>query len=217
MTIWSKKTILFAAILYLVTMSLSTAHAEDLKPYFGFSFGNSYHDTGVTGLTGTASLDEDDTGWKILTGLKINDYVSFEAFYADLGEAVLRGNNGDQFQSDGVTYTFIADNVSISSEATSIGISGISYIPLDKLANNPSLKFITPFVKLGIHFWDIDATATGGGGGGGSISDDGADILGGIGINFNATDNFLIRTEYEYFGIDDDETGYLSLSAIYSF
>ena len=70
-----------------------------------FSFGIEYFlaelDTGVYGLTGTATLDEEDHGFSILSDFKITDFVSLETGFTNFGQAVLKGNNGDTFKVDG--------------------------------------------------------------------------------------------------------------------
>ena len=43
------------ALLLFVALPQTYASAADLKTFFGVGYGLSYHDTGVTGLTGTTS------------------------------------------------------------------------------------------------------------------------------------------------------------------
>lgn len=206
-----------ALALFFTIIPFSFTHAAEPQGYVGAGIGNAFHDTDFTGLTGTASLDENDIGYKIFAGLKLNDYLAFEAFYADLGEAELTGNSGDGFRVDGIPFTFSTNNASINSEVVTFGLNGVFYLPLDKMANNPSLSFFTPFATLGFHIWDIDAVVSDPAIAVGTLSDDGSDIFAGAGFDIKVTDNFLARVEYDYFKMDDDNTGFLALSAIINF
>lgn len=70
-----------------------------------FSFGIEYFlaklDTGVYALTGTATLDEDDYSFSILSDFKINDFVGLEAGFTNFGQAIIKANNGDTYKTDG--------------------------------------------------------------------------------------------------------------------
>ena len=70
-----------------------------------FSFGIEYFqaelDTGIYGLTGSANLDEKDHGYSILSDFKITDFVSLEAGFTNFGQAILKGNDDDNFKTDG--------------------------------------------------------------------------------------------------------------------
>ena len=95
----------------LLTMGSSQTFAQDAgfkfidnpSVYLGAGAGRSSIDAGVTATTGTATLDEDDIGYKAFAGLQINKFLAAEVFYANLGEAELTGNNGDTFGANGTT------------------------------------------------------------------------------------------------------------------
>ena len=59
--------------------------------------GQSDIDTKIT--TGTATLDEEDLGWKFYGGANINEYLTVEVQYADFGAATLNGVNGSTFSA----------------------------------------------------------------------------------------------------------------------
>ena len=113
------------AALFLATASMTAMAAEDAsKGYFGISYGDASTDTGITGLTGTASLDEDKKGAKLFAGFNVNDNFAIEGHYSDFGEASLSGNNGDQFVDDGVTYEFLT-TATIKIKVKSYGLAGV--------------------------------------------------------------------------------------------
>ncbi len=66
--------------------------------------------------------------------------------------------------------------------------------------------------KVGIYFWDLDASA-----GGASVSDDGTDIMFGVGGEFHFTPQVSVRGEWERFDFDGDDVDFFSASFIYRF
>lgn len=192
------------------------AFAQDTKWYLGGGYGVSDVDTGVSGLTGTATLDEDGDGFKFFAGFQFNEYFGFEIAYVDLGEAELKGNNGDTFVLDGVTYNFTADSVIIAAEVDTIALEAVFSLPLQKMTGNESLKYFTPFIKFGVHFWDIEYTVAASNLNAMTADDDGTDIVFGAGINFNIIRNLSIRAEWERFNADED-LDYFSGSIIVRF
>ena len=190
-----KKMILAVAVL----AASGSTFAEGV--YMGVSYGNTDVDTGVSGLTWTARLDEDDNGWKIYAGMDINENVFVEAQYADLGEASLTGNNGDRFTADGTQYVFTANNVSIKADATSLGAS-VGY-------KIPTASGFTPFAKIGLQRWESDTTVAAGGGGY-TDNDDGTDLFYGAGVSYNVNESIAIRAEFERYDIDSEDVDFLS-------
>ena len=145
-----------------VTLLPLTTQAANNDFYIGLSYGTTTIDTGITAVT--ASLDDEDSGFKIFLGKKINANLSVEGFYADFGEASLTGNNGDTFTLDGTTFQFIVNNASITAEATALGINGLYAIPL-----SDTFSF---FGKAGLMFWDSEGTVSGAGVATASVNDD---------------------------------------------
>lgn len=191
--------------------AIGQTHAQsmtELTFYGGLSVGQASIDTGVSGTTGTASLDEDDVGFKVFGGVNINEYLGVEAFYVDLGEASLTGNNGDTFVFRGTTYTFTANNVDIELEGSSFGV-----VPM--LGYDVTEQF-RPFVKAGVHFWETEATVSSSAGGA-NLSDDGSDLVLGVGFTFDVTEHVGVRAEYERLSFDDEDVDYLSAGVQYNF
>lgn len=212
-----KKLYLIVVVLFFSICSQSAFAWEVWNPsfYVGAGYGLSEIDTGVSGLTGTAALDEDNSGFKILGGLKFNQFLGIEVGYTDFGEAELSGNNGDRFSIGGTTYQFIADGVKLSAEATSIQIAAVYFIPLDYYLGE-SMKYFEPFLKLGISFWDVEYSMTAANVDQARADDDGSDAIFGIGINFKIHEKFHLRTEWERHNTEES-IDYYSASVLYNF
>ena len=191
---------------------VNIANAEDFisnpKFYVGVGVGKSSVDTGVTATTGTARLDEDDTGYKIFGGVQVNNIVGVEAFYVDFGEVSLTGNNGDTFAHQGTTYTFTANNVKVTAAAKTFGIA-------PTLGYDVTEQF-RPYVKAGFHRWDADASVTASSGSA-ALSDSGTDLMYGLGAVYMITDNVGIGAEYERFKFDSEDVDFLSANLRYKF
>lgn len=66
--------------------------------------------------------------------------------------------------------------------------------------------------KVGIYIWDLEASAAGA-----SVSDDGTDIMFGLGGAFHFTPQLSVRGEWERFDFDGDDVDFFSASVIYNF
>lgn len=200
-----KQVIILACVL--ICLIAQTAVAVENPWYLGIGAGQASLDTGVSGLTGSASLDDKDTAFKGIAGYQFNKYIAVEANYTDLGETTLKGNTGDTFNSGNNTYVFTADNVNISTDSKSYGLSAILGYPLH--------QYFTPFVKLGGQFWDTDATVSSDAGNADG-NDDGTSFLLGAGIRADIHERVAIRAEYERYDIDDD-VDLLSAAILFKF
>mgnify|MGYP001188101838 CR=1 FL=1 len=69
--------------------------------YFGFGFIKTEIDSGISSLTGTATLDEDDWGERLYAGINLFENLDLEFAFNKFGVAVLSGNTSDTFISDG--------------------------------------------------------------------------------------------------------------------
>ncbi len=210
------KKLLPILLLFFCIGSANAGIPENFNFYLGAGYGLTKADTGVTGLTGTASLDEDDSGFKVFGGMKINSFFGLELSYADLGSTELTGNNGDGFTIDGTALTFIVDGAKIEAETTTIALEGVIFLPLDKLSGNDSLKYFEPFFKLGVHFWDMEYTVASASTSATTADDDGVDAVFGAGININIIENLSVRAEWQRF-MTDEEGDYFSGSVIFNF
>ncbi len=201
---------LIAVGIMAVTATAAFAQSSESKLafYMGVSAGQTKIDTGVSGLTGTATLDESDTGYKIFGGLKLDDIWSAELQYADFGTASLKGNNGDRFTFDGTQYQFTANNVNLAVKAKSFGAAIV--------AGYDVTKAVRPYAKLGLHRWDSDATISSSAGNA-SLSDSGTDPFYGVGIQFSITDQLAARVEAEHYKYDSEKAQLISVGVMYRF
>lgn len=186
----------------------SSVYAADNNWYMGASIGQNKGDSEVT--AGTASLDETDTAWKIYGGYNFNKYFALELFYADLGELSLKGNNGDTFSYKGTAYSFTANNASLTTEVESVG--------LNVLATYPVHKHFEPFAKLGLHRYDVESTVTASSISSSSVSDDGTDLLYGLGFKIPITESISVIAEWENYEFGDyGSSDFISAGLIYKF
>ncbi len=212
-----KKLFLFITTVSLMLIfNLSSVSAEGTNFYLGAGYGASDSDTEISGLTGTASLDEEDSGFKLFAGYQFNEYIGIEIGYTDLGEIELKGNNGDTFSLDGITYTFSANSTTVSVETYVIPISAVLSLPLEKISGLDYLKYITPFAKLGGFYWEQEAEVASSALNRTYADEDGFDFFFGLGLSINFHENFAVRGEWERFNGDGD-IDYFSVSAVVKF
>jgi len=142
-----------------------------------------------------SEIDEDDTGYKILAGVKWDNPLidlGIEGAYVDFGKPRV---NIPQPTIGGSAVEFDPTGVSV------FGVAGFDVGPIDL------------FAKVGYLFWDIEASIAGFPG---SVSDDGSDIGYGLGAGFNLG-SLQIRGEWELFDIDDADVSMLSVGVVYQF
>ncbi len=201
-----KRTLITSALLS--TLLSTAALADSGNFYAGISAGKSDIDTDVSNLTGTASLDEDDKGFKLSGGYQYNENIAVEVHYTDLGEAELNGNSGDTFVLDGTTFAFTANDVKVTSEGESYGIAAVFSFPLTDA--------IKPFARIGIQHWEIDGSVTSTAGNA-DFSDDGTDPFYGVGVDVQLSDSIALRAEYEHYELDSEDAEFLAVGIRVSF
>ena len=190
-------------IILFVTICLAHSNllmARSLGGYIGGNIGFADHDTNIT--LGTASLDEEDMGWKIYGGVDINEYLSIEAQYADLGESTLNGNNGSTFTLDGTALQFTT-TAELGAEVDSFGFSIV--------AGHKINEYIKPFVRFGVHSWELDINIAASGINGSVNADDDIDIFGGVGLQIKVSENFTGLVEFERYEVGGQVNSSLNL------
>ena len=181
-----------------------TANAEGW--YAGIAGGSTDIETGVTDVSG-ATLDETGTGISYFIGKEINENLSIEGFYTDLGEAKLSGDNGDTFTFDGTAYQFNT-TASITVSAKSMGIAGKA-----KFDMGNSLQ---GYVKGGLHSWDADVKLAVGTASA-STKTDGTDVLWGVGAEYKMGEKTSLLAGYDNFKLDDETVTYLHAGVLFRF
>lgn len=183
---------LFGSILLvLLGLSSAPAAAQSTGFYIGGGAGVSSVDVcGDLNALGASSCDDRDTGFKIFGGYGINQNLAVEIGYIDLGEIEASGG--------GATIKAETDGV----EAAAVGI-----LPINRQ--------FSVFGKLGLFMWDVSVSGSGPGGSA-SISDDGTDLMFGLGGSWNLTPQLSLRAEWERFDVDED-ADFFSASVVYRF
>jgi hypothetical protein len=144
-----------------------------------------------TSLKGDGA-EYDKVNLKLMGGMRINENFSAEIQLLNLSKDDLSGAGG------------------VDAKGKSFGIAGLYY-----LDNSSTAK---PFIKLGIHRWDVDFLPTPAHGGA-SSSDNGTDLFGGVGVDF-ALEGFTTRIEYENYkmgGDVDENMKSFGVSAVFNF
>ena len=166
--------------------------------YVGALYGSTFMDAGVESVVG-ATLDEDGTGYAFVIGNEIDENLSIEGFYIDFGEASLKGDSGDTFAFNGSNYVFVASSV-IKATVTSMGVAGKLHFDIAEKLNG--------FVKAGMHSWEREVTlaaATDSA----SATDEGNDILMGIGAEYDVSEKVAFVVGYDAFILEDDDVSFL--------
>jgi OOP family OmpA-OmpF porin len=136
---------------------------------------------------GLTSCDDDDSGFKVYAGNRFSQNFSAELGWVDLGEITLTGPGG----------------------TAKVGVDGIQIAGLGMVPVSPQVSF---FGKVGLYLWDLSAS-----GPGGSLSDDGADIMFGLGLNWSLAKQLDLRVEWEQFDVDGDDVNLISVGVQFRF
>ena len=190
------------------------ANAKDSGWYLGAGVGQVDYDSPISeseadanlaynGITGTTSIDDTDTGWKLFGGYQINRNFALELGYVNLGE----------FGLD-IDFTApVAGSANASIEVDGFALSGLGILPIgDKFG---------VFGRVGAYAWEANADATVSVSGIGTVSlsddEDGTDFFYGIGAKYDFMENFGARVEWERYDIDGDDVDLISGSLVYIF
>jgi hypothetical protein len=145
--------------------------------YFGVSISNTTFADSDEGVT----VKYDKNNYKALVGKRIDANISVEGQYLNFAETDLDVENETVFDP----FAF---------SGRSIGLSGLYYF-------EPQEEF-SPFVKLGVHSWNVETIFQ-------ELTDkfSGSDILYGLGADgkINDYDNIKYRAEFERLKINDED------------
>jgi hypothetical protein len=183
----TKRTALFLVLLLLPALA-SAASATPLNFYLGASLGEE-----VVAETGDPSFDvSGDSAYKVFAGLKLGRILGVEVAYHDFGTQVCCPNVAD--------YGFNLDVDGLSAA----GVVGLS------------ISRVNLFAKLGVFSWNEDGFFDGLIGRI-DVSDDGQDLMGGVGAAVKLTDHFAVRAAWEYFEFAGSDVDFVSLGVEYKF
>ena len=180
-------TVLFILILF-STVALSKEY------YFIAGINNNKIETGIT--VSTASLNEDDEDMFFTIGYNYSNNLGIDISFFETGNATLSGDNGDRFALAGTEYEFVVNNakISVSSENIAVGLR-----PKAKLSEE-----LDVFGRVGYHFYEATASASGDGITTASLTDDdSSDFFYGFGLSYKI-ENFYLNMGLEYYQLDYD-------------
>jgi hypothetical protein len=170
------------------SMSVATsALANDNNFYGGIALAKMSFNDSDAGI----SFDYDENNFKILGGMKIDNNFAVEAQFANFKKGEIANVGG----------------ISANAKGRSIGVAGLYYF------NEGNKDNFSPFVKLGLHNYDIEMTTSVG------VSDDNdsTKVFGGVGMDI-AYDSFTLRTEYERYKLKDiNDMSSFGIGAIFKF
>ena len=156
--------------------------------YFGFGLIKTEVDSGLSALTGTATLEEKDWGEKLFAGINLYKYLDLEFAFNKFGESVLSCNNNDTFVSDGkynggsnaagTTWTCTANNVSVNIHSNSVAAA---IRPKYEVNINNDLN-VNIFGTIGLTRWDQSETTLTTGSSTSVVDYSGVDGVYGIGV-----------------------------------
>ena len=158
------------------------------RPYLKSSVGQFTYDGATSGyINGVfVEIDDDTIGLDASAGYPFSDYVAIEGGVFYLTEADWRASVG-----------------SLSIDGTVDGYGGNASTVL-RLPLGDSFGILG---KLGVYFWEVEATVTGTNI---SAEDDGWDLLAGVGADFKINDSFAIVLGYDHYN-DAGQTAYLGI------
>ncbi|MEJ2452337.1 MAG: outer membrane beta-barrel protein [Gammaproteobacteria bacterium] len=158
----------------------------------------------------SCSIDDTDTSYNFFAGYKFTPNFAAELGYVNLGKYNIAASG-----------TVSATPVSINGdwEPTGFTLSGVGILPIQ-----PNFSVLG---RIGFFNWNVDLNVNasiGGLPGSGSTSSSGTDLLYGVGVQWDANQQFSVRGEYtRYSNVGDENTtgqsdiDNLSISAIYNF
>jgi OOP family OmpA-OmpF porin len=165
-----------------------------LAPFIGASVGQASYD--MTCPAGS-SCDDTDTAWKIYGGLEVNEYISMEAGYVNLGEVEVSGTPSGTAEVHGMTIQVIG-SYAINPSFSLIGRGGMNILNLEK---NGTIAAPTNNVGDTDVAWSL-----------------------GLGAQYNLSESVGLRAEWErYFKVGDENTtgevdiDLISASIVYTF
>lgn len=98
-----------------------------LAPYLGASVGQATSDVTCPAAT---SCDDSDLAWKIYGGLEVNEYISMEFGYADMGEVEYTGAQTGTREVDGVTMRLLG-TYALSPNFSLLASGGLNILQAD--------------------------------------------------------------------------------------
>ena len=188
---------------YLICLGLSLAFvqaaaAQDRSgPYMGVSVGSFSYEEDVDELG--LAIDDSTSTYRLLGGYRFSESFALEGGWGRTGD--IKESFSEPFPPFG-TITF-----DVAAEFEVLTVRGLGFIPFEKVS-----------LLGGIGYYDADIDVTVSVPGFGSetegASEDGATLIGGLEFNL---ERFDIRTELEWFDVDNGDAWDVSVGVLFSF
>jgi OOP family OmpA-OmpF porin len=166
--------------------ALSTAHAEDLKPYIGASVIGSEHKYNLSNDTSNGDRKSTEYGGKIYGGVMFDKNFGLEAGYTDFGKS-------------SYGYTVNGLNGNIDAHAKSYYIAGKASWPVNEQIN--------VFGKLGVAHNKNDVTTSGLAAVYNTGDSSKTSVYAGVGAEYAFNQKVSAVVEYEHYGKNDIDQG----------
>ena len=222
------------AALFLATASMTVSAAENENWYGYVGMQNNELDVNTSSLENSGlTVDKKDTGFHFGAGYKMNNNLSFEMGYLDIGKASI-GTGTMSATASGVgtvggsSYSYSADlagtaDATVESDGYTLG--GIYSVPMaDKLEG---------FLKAGMYFWDAEAKVTGtitdgtltidgtaytaGAYDVAGLSKSGSDLYIGLGGSYELSPELSLRADYTKYEVWEEDVNVTGLTLVSKF
>jgi opacity protein-like surface antigen len=195
----------------------ASANAEGF--YFGVDLGSASFDTskadldksvltpyvkglqagGLTVTSAPSSLDDNDNAWAANVGYRFNSYVAAEFGYVNLGESLYRA----QVTSTNGVNTFVdVPSVRLTASGPTAALLGVFPVGPFDIYGKAGIFFSKTKSRLKLEIQGEDTVSS-------ELKADSQDFFYGIGANWNFSENYAVRLQYQKFlkvG-DNDHTG----------
>jgi len=172
--------------------------------YVVASIGYVKHNTDTTGLTIT-SEDDSGTGFSFGIGYEFNKYIAVETGLLDLGQTTISSSSTINDPISGLPLSF---NLTEHTETDGFYFgSKLSY---------PVVKKVEAYIKAGVYFWDVGTVSYGCSSftpgpfparicTREAASSDGNDLYYGLGMSYDITEVFTLRTGWTRYQVTDND------------
>jgi len=185
------------AIAVVVLGAAPAAHARGF--YVGGSLGQTSADMGFGSSTPGISVDDSDTGFKLLGGYNIVKYFAVEGSWVDVAGISMEASDP------------LLGTMSASAEADGFAFEAVGILPIGK-------RFQL-FADYGMYMWDGTTTVSASDPliPSFSASDDGSDPTYGLGFGWSVIERGTLRFEAERYEIETMDVDMYSVGFTYSF
>ncbi len=222
------------AALFLTTVSMAANATTDDNWYGYIGMQNSEMDVNTSSLENSGlTVDKKDTGLHFGAGYKMDNNLSFEMGYLDMGKASIGTGTTSATASGagtvgGSSYSYtnnLTGTVDATVESDGYTLGGIYSVPMaDKLEG---------FLKAGMYFWDAEAKVTGtietgtltindtaysaGAYDVAGLSKSGSDLYIGLGGSYELSPELSLRADYTKYEVWEEDVNVTGLTLVSKF